>query len=350
MGAPHIVGSELVHRSDRLPFEVRNAQTRWQSREGVVLLLRDREGRLGVGEASPLPGFSSESLADCMQALAGVQERIAGTDAEGWPVAAGLHALPAAQFAWESAVADLWARSEGISVAKLLGGPRDYGAATLNALITTVEDGKSALHRKVTTLKVKLGLSDFDAELAFLRELRSELGFRFALRLDGNGGWSVDAARRKLEQLAELHPEFIEQPVAAGELARLGRCAVPWAADESLRSPEEAEALLHAEGCAAWVIKPAAVGLRQARRLAVAAQEAGLGVVITHLFDGPVGLTAARELAMSLPSEPWACGLDWNAGVAVWPEVQLPHEQLGSSLWAHGRSGLGFAKEGLPWS
>lgn len=350
MAAPRIAGSQLVHGSGTLPVEVRSAQTRWQSREGAVLLLRDREGRLGVGEASPLPGFSDESLAACRQALDRVHERIAGTDAEGWPIAAGLDGLPAAQSAWESAVADLWARAEGLSVAQLLGGPGYHGAIALNALITTVEAGESALGRGLTTLKFKIGIHDFDAELALLRELRTRCGFDFALRLDGNGSWSVDAARRNLAQLAELRPEFVEQPVAPGELSRLGPCAVPWAADESLRSPEEAEALLRTEGCAAWVLKPAALGLRRARRLAVAAQEAGLGVVITHLFDGPVGLTAARELALSLPSEPWACGLDRHAGVTVWPEAELPHAQLGGTLFKHARTGLGFAKEGLPWS
>ena len=41
----------------------------------------------------------------------------------------------------------------------------------------------------------------------------------------------------------------------------------------------------------------------------------------------------------------------WRAGLAVWPEVALPHRQgVPGVLSAHRKPGLGFEKEGLPWS
>lgn len=350
MVAPRIVGSRLLPHEGQVPGALRSAQGSWQSRQGALLLIWDGEGRMGVGEVAPLPGFSGERLRDCLSALEGIHERAAGLDAEGWPRVLGLDALPAARFAWECAVADLWARAQGVSVAELLGSGRSQDAVALSALVNTMQDAEAALARGISTLKLKLGIGKMDAELSFLRELRQRFGADFALRLDGNGSWSIDAARQILEQLRALAPEFVEQPVRPGELAQLGPCAVPWAADESLQKPDEAAALLHAPGCAAWVLKPAALGLRGARALALSAQQAGLKVVFTHLFDGPVGLAAACELALSMPSPPSACGLDWHAGLGAWPAVAQPHVHGAAGLAAHRKLGLGFEKEGLPWS
>jgi L-alanine-DL-glutamate epimerase-like enolase superfamily enzyme len=160
-----------------------------------------------------------------------------------------------------------------------------------------------------------------------------------------------DEARQRLAELEALRPQFVEQPTSSAALAELGRCAVPWAADESLQDPQQLAPLLDAAGCVAWVLKPALLGLRRARELALLAQQRGLGVVITHLFDGPVGLAAACELALSLPTVPWACGLDRHPGLAAWPAVALPHHRPNSpaAIQPHGGCGLGFALAGLPW-
>jgi hypothetical protein len=74
------------------------------------------------------------------------------------------------------------------------------------------------------------------------------------------------------------------------------------------------------------VIKPALHGLRMARALAVQAQGCGIDVVVTHLFDGPLGLRAAAALAFSLPQPPRACGLAPHPGLAAWP--------VGAEPWA----------------
>jgi hypothetical protein len=86
--------------------------------------------------------------------------------------------------------------------------------------------------------------------------------------------------------------------------------------------------------------------------MALAAQRQGLGVIVTHLFDGPVGLAAAAELALSLPTAPWACGLDRHPGLWAWPPVDLPHhpDPQQPTLQPHRQVGLGFAKSGLPWT
>jgi o-succinylbenzoate synthase len=302
-------------------------------RPSVFLTLTDEDGRTGHGDAAPLPPFSREDAEACAQALARAHERI-GVVAEGEaagaigaalrPFGGALEAVPAARCALETALLDLLAQRRGVSVAACLGG-EDGVRVPVNALLvapplaTLAERAAALAARGFTALKIKLRAADeagFAAELVALAAVRARLPLPFELRLDPNAAWGLDEARRRLAQLAPVAPRFVEQPVAAAELHRLGACAVPWAADESLADPALVDRLLSAPGCAAFVLKPAVLGgLLRARELAVRAQARGIEVVVTHFFDGPYALAAAAELAVSLPRAPLACGL-------------APHEHL----------------------
>ena len=96
-----------------------------------------------------------------------------------------------------------------------------------------------------------------------------------------------------------MAPRYVEQPVPAALLPDLGPAAVPWAADESLLLPGMAERLARAPGCAAFILKPAALGgLDRALAIASIGAAAGIDLVVTHFVDGPVlAIAAAAELA-----------------------------------------------------
>ncbi|MFO0761120.1 MAG: enolase C-terminal domain-like protein [Byssovorax sp.] len=138
-----------------------------------------------------------------------------------------------------------------------------------------------------------------------------------------------------------------------GLLPELGPAPVPWAADESLADPAEATLLLDQRTAAAVVLKlPVLGGLLPARDLALRAQERGLGVVVTHFFDGPIGLAAAAELARSLPAPPLACGLDPHPQLSAWPPVSIPQLAHRGAVCASQSPGLGLVlppPEERPW-
>jgi L-alanine-DL-glutamate epimerase-like enolase superfamily enzyme len=290
---------------------------------------------------------------------------MSGWDAEGWPLVPSLSGLPEARFAFESALCDLVARRRGVSASAFLGG-RSLVQLPRNAVVSTIEEAHDAIQRGITTLKIKVGLGaasdqesqkEADKELLFLKQLRDELGSAVTLRLDANGVYDAERARKRLADFARYDVALIEQPTASAELASLGVCAIPWAVDESLSDPatdpatDPCDRFLSAPGCRAWVVKPALHGLRLARGLALRAIEHGLGVIVTHLIDGPVALAAACELALSLPVSPLACGLDAHAGLAAWPDVDIPqHRQAQHLITPSGGIGLGFARQGVPWS
>lgn len=370
-----VVASRIQRVEGKPTQPIGNARARWDRREGILLTLTDEQGRVGMGEASPLPGYSPDGVEDCARVLDGIAGRLLPTRDGIEPVEMvktatstveeELEQTPAARFALETALLDLIGQRRGMAISECLGDKPSFERIEVNGTVSfsgrelsrdrednrsvrAMEEIVSMVARGIRTLKIKVGNPslDFEQELEALRRVRTALPEEVKLRLDANGAWTVPEARRNLERMVDIRPEFVEQPVAPGWLERLGPCAVPWAADESLRNNVEAERLLQTRECAAFVIKPAVVGgLIRARRLAVMAQERGLGVVITHLFDGPVALAAACELALSLPSEPLACGLDRHPGLGSWPAVEIRHLRRDGWVVRSGLSGLGLSKE-----
>jgi L-alanine-DL-glutamate epimerase-like enolase superfamily enzyme len=346
-------------------------------RPHVVVTLVDDEGRLGRGEASPLPPFSREDAPACARALnvAGAAVCLDEIDDEAPPAEAvgaalrllgpDLDGVPCARFALETALFDLIGQRRGLSIAACLGAPPDPAPVPVNALLLpdpldTLADRAAALAAGgFPALKIKLRARDdagFERELAALEKVRERLPAPYEIRLDPNAAWAEDLARRRLAALAPIAPSYVEQPVAADRLHRLGPCAVPWAADESLALPDLVEPLLSARGCAAFVVKPAILGgLLAARALVLRAQARGIAVVVTHLMDGPWALAAACELAVSLPSPPLACGLaphdDLAAFVASTGSLDVPQVAFPPTIRSSGGPGLGVAARPFehPW-
>ncbi len=167
-----------------------------------------------------------------------------------------------------------------------------------------------------TTAKVKVAepgqrLADDVDRVAAVRDA---LGPGGRIRVDANGGWSVDQARRALGKLAPYGLEYAEQPCATvpelaalrRELARL-RLDLPIAADESVRKAEDPLRVALAGAADVVVLKVAPLG--GVRRALEVAQACGLPVVVSSALDTAVGIRAGVALAAALPDLPYACGL-----------------------------------------
>lgn len=161
------------------------------------------------------------------------------------------------------------------------------------------------------TAKVKVaekGQTDGE-DIERVAAVRDALGPGGRIRVDANGGWSVEQAARMLKRLSPYGLEYAEQPCATlDELAALRRRAdVPVAADESIRKAED-PLTVRAVGAADIVmvkVQPLG-GVRRALRVADAC---GLPVVVSSAVDSSVGLAAGVALAAALPELPYACGL-----------------------------------------
>ena len=163
------------------------------------------------------------------------------------------------------------------------------------------------------TAKVKVaepGQTTADDE-ARVEAVRAALGPGGHVRVDANGGWSVDDAVAAIGRLdrAAGGLEYVEQPVASVEdLARVRRRVdVPIAADESIRRAEDPYRVRDLEAADIAVLKVQPLG--GVRACLEIAERIGLPVVVSSALETSVGIAAGVALAAALPSLPHACGL-----------------------------------------
>jgi len=160
-----------------------------------------------------------------------------------------------------------------------------------------------------TTAKVKVAepgqtLADDVARVNAVRALIP------TVRVDANGGWSVEQAVAAAAALSADGPlEYIEQPCATvAELAQVRRrIDVPVAADESIRKAVDPLAVVRAGAADIAVLKVAPLG-GVAALLDIAAA-IDIPVVISSALDSAVGIAAGLAAAAALPRLDHACGL-----------------------------------------
>jgi O-succinylbenzoate synthase len=151
------------------------------------------------------------------------------------------------------------------------------------------------------------------------------------VRVDANGGWSVEEAARAAAALTADGPlEYLEQPCATvDELAALRRrLDVPIAADESIRKADDPLAVVRAQAADIAVLKVAPLG-GVSSLLEIAAQ-IDIPVVVSSALDSAVGIGAGLSAAAALPQLRHACGLG-TGGLFV-EDVAEPAEPVDGFL------------------
>lgn len=145
--------------------------------------------------------------------------------------------------------------------------------------------------------------------VALVAAVRDAVGPDVALRVDANGVWDVDTATTMITRLARYDLEYVEQPVATlDDLARVRRLvAVPVAADECIRTLDDARRLHSLDAADVVVLKQQPLG--GVRAALDVAEAAGVPAVVSSMMETSVGIAAGVALAAALPDLPYACGL-----------------------------------------
>ena len=303
-------------------------------REGFLIAVDrggDGAGAVGLGEATPLPGWT-ESREACAAAIDRVDDRF---ESEPPLEALGAGSTPAARHGVILALADAAARTAGERLADRLADEAGVDATPaasvpVNATVgdgtpeETAAEARRAVDEGFDCLKLKVGARGVDADVERVRAVREAVGDAVALRADANGAWDRGTARRALDALTDFGLAYVEQPLSADDLDGLaalrgsdgsggtggagGGERVPIAADESVAAAG-IDAVLDAGAADAAVLKPMALGGPD-RTLAAAlrARSAGVDAVVTTTIDAVVARTAAVHVAAAIPDVA-PCGL-----------------------------------------
>lgn len=290
-------------------------------RSGVIVRLEGEDGFYGLGEIAPLRKRTEQDVASLLGFL---DPRLSGIEADEIPKAikrlyVSKDVAAAIRCGLDIAACDLMAKAAGVPVAEFLGGRRRW-RVPVNATISapTPELAAQAARRAVENgfrcVKLKVGIMRTVAtECELVGAVREAIGPGVLLRIDANEAWTSAQAISTIRALERFDLEFVEQPVAAYDLAGLKavREAVGTliAADEPIVSKRRSEAFIEGGAADLVVIKPMVVGgLREAIKIAYSALSSGVEPVITTTIDSGVGIAAALHLAAAIEGTR-ACGL-----------------------------------------
>ncbi|WP_019501162.1 o-succinylbenzoate synthase [Pseudanabaena sp. PCC 6802] len=289
----------------------------------IVIQICDTEGRMGWGEASPLPGFGMESLVETQAVLDNLQTGLVGMEF------ASLHEIavfltefsqsPAAKHGVELALCNLLAIAQAKSLSQLIN-PQSRNRLPVNALIGAVSPAiavnlaQSFETKGYSCIKVKIGTDLADRDWQRVAAIRDAISPHVQIRLDANQAWSVDEAIAQIRRYEPLGIEYVEQPVAAQDLEGMAKVkrsvGIAIAADEAITCIDDLREVIACKAADIAILKPMAMGgILTARQAADVAFAAGLDVVITTTIDGAIARLGALHLAASIPQITRACGL-----------------------------------------
>ena len=288
------------------------------------VLVRIKAGDIeGWGEASTIPIYDEGSQADVVFVIEHYfKPLLLGEDPTN--IALLMQKLEKAvkgsryaKCAIDFALHDLTGKLLGLPVYKLLGGT----GGSLDVCWVLSAKSPEAIREEAQLMadsgyhcfKLKVG-TDHDKDAENLRVLRSSVGEKAAIRLDGNEGWNPKEAMEMIRRFEEYHPDHVEQPVPAWDLEGLAfvkdHSTIPIVADECILTPKDAMRTARMNAADRLNIKVSRdAGILASRKIAAIAQaagqqpfagsnlELGLGTVASaHLFSALPELTLATEL------------------------------------------------------
>ena len=281
----------------RLRHTFRTARGASDVRENLLVEV-EHEGRRGFGEAAPIRRYREDraSAAAAVDEMAG---RIA--DPRVFALAAREAAVPgqrSAEAALDMALHDLAGQRFGVPLYEMLGldprrAPETSFTIGLDTPAVVAQKVKEASAYPV--LKVKLGSADDREVLTAVRDTTDR-----PIRVDANEGWSPSEAGERLEWLAHMGVEFVEQPLPADQIEAtraLRRLSpLPFYADESVHRAEDIPRLAGAfDGINIKLMKCG--GLAEALRMIAVARAHGMKVMLGCMIESSVAITAAAHLS-----------------------------------------------------
>lgn len=270
-------------------------------RSGFVLRVWHADTLLAEGECAPMPGYSPDTLEDC---LATAQSWCDNTDGIDDPArwlarSASLKTLPALSNA---------AQCIAIQLATRRGQQLPHWPAPFRqrvqarAVANSPNKAVARVQEGFQVLKIKVGAASIAEDVQRVADIRRAVGDRITLHLDANRAWSEIDAHNAVDVFAPSRIALLEEPMATGgarELAELrAYSTIPIGADEQAREEASVRNLIDEAAMDVLVLKPMTVGgPLTCMALANIAKQRGTDTIVTTCIEGPVGTAMTIQLA-----------------------------------------------------
>lgn len=276
----------------------------------TYFLLIEKDGKQGVGECGILRGLSADDRPDYEDKLTEVCKFISKGLSYWMPK---LGEFPSIQFGLEQAFRDLYTPEPHSHFDTFFS--RGEEGIPINGLIWMGEEDfmkeqiEKRLEEGFSCLKMKIGAIQWEKELEILKSIRQRFGAEtLELRVDANGGFTMDEAQGVLHELHKLKVHSIEQPIEKGQWESMRSLCqntpVPIALDEELIGVHEGQArqeLLDAIEPQFIILKPSFIGgWRGSRDWITRAEKKDIGWWVTSALESNIGLNAIAEWTSTL--------------------------------------------------
>lgn len=279
----------------------------------IIVKVTTEDGDVGFGEAPPtavITGDTKGSIVCAVREFIG--PNLIGMEIEDLDgIMKKLHGCilknTSAKAAVDMAVYDLFARSCGKPLYKLLGGSRSELETDLTVSVNPVEemvkDSLRAVEQGFHILKIKVG-KESRKDIERIKAIREAVGGDIRLRIDANQGWAPKEAVRIIRTMEDMGIEMdlVEQPVNAHDLAGMkfvtGQVNTPVLADESVFSLEDAITIIRERAADLINIKLMKTGgIYEALKICAVAESFGVECMIGCMLESKIAVSAAAHLA-----------------------------------------------------
>lgn len=300
-----IVNFHTVNLKKKFPLQISRG-VHDKSQNLFVEILKD--GITGWGESAPGKTEGAKTAQEVQAHL----KRLLDTDIDNLSIheiyqrGKEMEIPACAQAGIDIALWDWNSKKARLQLKELLGLPTPKTPTSITVGINPPEVVKERVEMILTNpdvkaLKVKLGSPEgieYD-KLIYSQVIESTKKSNIAIRVDANGGWSVDEAKLMMKWLAERKAEYIEQPLVEGDEDKLkflfdGR-PLPIFIDESCRFAEDvANHYQYVDGVNLKLMKCG--GITEALRILNVAKSHGLKTMIGCMSESSVSISAGAAI------------------------------------------------------
>lgn len=280
--------------------------------ENVFIRMTLAGGAQGYGEAAPFPEVGGETREACATAATQLAATLIGQSAAdyrtlGHRLYAQAASQPSARCGLETALVDAYCRATGQPLWALWGGTDVRVRETditipIADLDTTVRLARHWYEQGFRLFKMKVG-QDVDGDVRRLEAVHRQLpGIAFIG--DANQGYSREACLAFASGVQQFGGDLVllEQPVVREDLDGLAALrhliGIPVAADESVRSMEDAKTVLSKQAADYINIKIMKTGVAAALEIAAFALTSGLRLMIGGMVEARIAMGCSFSLVL----------------------------------------------------